>query len=148
MFTRLRWPLRLTTPSTPKSVRVNVYHNEFEDLDDEDDFIGTRGTGHAEFSATKLRLSIKGYAANVSHEENEVVRGDETYEGAELELYAYKSNDATDIDKTGSLVATAEVGADGLYEFNDLDEGFYTVVAVNTDDYEMYAAGPDRPLHQ
>ena len=128
---------------TPKSIRVNVYHDEFEDVDDEDDFIGTPDTDHAGFSATKLRLSIKGYAANVSHETNDVVRGDETYEGAELELYAWKNNTKTKIDKTGPLLATATVSADGLYEFNDLDEGKYVIVAANTDDYEMLTTGPD-----
>ena len=130
----------------PKSVRVDVYHDEFEDDDDEDtDYIGTAGTDHADFTATRLRLSIKGYVANVSHEENEVVRGDETYEGAELELYAYEDDDdaKTKIDKTGPLLATAEVAADGLYEFNDLVEGAYVIVAKNTDDYEMYHDGPD-----
>ena len=35
------------------------------------------------------------------------------------------------------------VNADGLYEFNDLDEGAYVIVAKNTDDYEMYHGGPD-----
>ena len=126
----------------PKSVRVDVYHDEFED-DEDTDYIGTAGTDHADFSATKLRLSIKGYAANISHESNDVVRGDETYEGAELELYAYNSRSRAKIKSTGSVVATATVASDGLYEFNDLDEGAYVIVATNTDDYEMYAAGPD-----
>ena len=71
------------------------------------------------------------------------MRGDETYEGAELELYAYDEDSDDDIMSTGSVVATATVGADGLYEFNDLDEGAYVIVANNTDDYEMYADGPD-----
>ena len=125
-----------------KSVRVDVYHDEFEPNDDEDtDFVGKAGTDHAYFTATKLRLSIKGYAANV--EPAGVVRGDDTYEGAELELYAWKNNAKTKIDKTGPLVATATVGADGLYEFNDLDEGDYVIVATNTDDYEMLTTGPD-----
>ena len=128
----------------PKSVRVDVYHDEFEDdKDDDTEFVGTRGTDHADFSATKLRLSIKGYAANISHESNDVVRGDETYEGAELELFAYDEDSDDDIMSTGKAVETATVGADGLYEFNDLDEGAYVIVATNTDDYEMYAAGPD-----
>ena len=127
-----------------KGVRVDVYHDEFEDDDDEDtEYIGTAGYDHADLKATKLRLSIKGYAANISHEENDVVRGDETYEGAELELYAWKNNTKTKIDKTGPLLETAKVGADGLYEFNDLDEGDYVIVAVNTDDYEMLTTGPD-----
>ena len=38
---------------TPKSDRVNVYHDEFEDDDDEDtDYVGTADTDHADFSAT------------------------------------------------------------------------------------------------
>ena len=128
----------------PKSVRVDVYHDEFEDDDEEDtDYVGTAGTDHADFSATKLRLSIKGYAANTSHEPAGIVRGDETYEGAELELFAYDKDSEDDIMSKGSVVATATVGADGLYEFNDLDEGAYVIVATNTDDYEMYADGPD-----
>ena len=129
---------------TPTSERVDVYHDEFEKAaDDDTDYVGTAGMDHADFEATKLRLSIKGYAANVSHEPAGVVRGDETYEGAELELYAWKNNAATKIDKTGPLLATATVGADGLYEFNDLDEGNYVIVATNTDDYEMLTTGPD-----
>ena len=130
------------TPS--KGVRVTVYHDEFEPDDDPDtEFVGTRGYDDAKFSATKLRLSIKGYAANISHEENDVVRGDETYEGAELELYDYDDDSEDDIMSTGSVVATATVDADGLYEFNDLDEGAYVIVATNTDDYEMLTTGPD-----
>ena len=130
---------------TPTSERVDVYHDEFEDDDDEDtDYIGTAGYDHADFSATKLRLSIKGYAGNVGPESGiDVIRRDETYEGAELELYAYDDDSEDDIMSTGSVVATATVGADGLYEFNDLDEGDYVIVATNTDDYEMLTTGPD-----
>ena len=128
----------------PANIRVDVYHDEFEDDDDDDtDFVGTAGYDHADFDATKLRLSIKGYAANVSRANNDVVRGDETYEGAELELFAYDKDSDDDIMSKGSVVATATVGADGLYEFNDLDEGAYVIVATNTDDYEMFADGPD-----
>ncbi len=128
---------------TPDDKRVDVYHDEFEPDDDPDtDYVGTADDDHADFTATKLRLSIKGYAANVSHETNEVVRGDETYEGAELEIYEHDPA-SKPIQKKGSVLGTATVGADGLYEFNDLVQGFYTVVAKNTDDYEMYAEGPD-----
>ena len=128
-----------------KSVRVDVYHNEFkDDKNDKTEYVGTADTDHADFTATKLRLSIKGYAANVSHESNDVVRGDETYAGAELELFAYDSKSKSKTTKIkGKVIATATVGEDGLYEFNDLDEGAYVIVAKNTDDYEMYAAGPD-----
>ena len=128
-----------------KSVRVDVYHDEFEDdKNDKTEYVGTAAKDHADFTATKLRLSIKGYAANISHENNDVVRGDETFEGAELELFAYDSKSKSKTIKSkGKAIATATVGADGLYEFNDLDEGAYVIVAKNTDDYEMYAAGPD-----
>ncbi len=134
------------TPTTPTSDRVNVYHDEFgeKDANDDTDYVGKAGDDHAQFSATKLRLSIKGYAANVSHEKNQVVRGDETYEGAELELYKFKASATADIKKTGPLLATATVGPDGLYEFNDLDdEGKYVIEAANTADYEMLTTGPD-----
>ena len=127
-----------------KGVRVNVYHDEFtDDEDDDTKYVGTADSDDANFSATRLRLAIKGYAANISHETNDVVRGDETYEGAMLELYAFDAKSKADIMKTGPLLATAEVGADGLYEFDGLDEGVYVIVAKNTDDYEMLTTGPD-----
>ena len=127
-----------------KGVRVNVYHDEFtDDKDDDTKYVGTAGSDDADFSATRLRLAIKGYAANISHETNDVVRGDETYEGAMLELYAYDAKSEADIMKKGAVLATAEVGADGLYAFDGLDEGVYTIVAKNTDDYEMLTNGPD-----
>ena len=88
----------------PESRRVSVYHDEFKDDNDPaTTYIGTAQAGDATFSATKLRLSIKGYVANVSHETNQVVRGDETYEGAELELYAFDADAAATvkIKKTG-----------------------------------------------
>ena len=53
-----------------KSVRVDVYHDEFEKVDknDKTEYVGTADKDHADFTATKLRLSIKGYAANVSQD--------------------------------------------------------------------------------
>jgi len=130
---------------TPKSVRVDVYHDEFEDDKNEDTkYVGTAGTDHAKFTGTRLRLSIKGYAANVAHETDDRVRLDETYPGAELEIYAYDKDSEAKIKKKGKVLGTATVGDDGLYEFNDLDDtGSYTIVAKNTDDYEMYATGPN-----
>ncbi len=127
-------------------VRVSVYHDETDDDDPDDNIFGNPDTGTADFSATRLRLSIRGYAANISHETNDVVRGDETYEDAELELYAYNPNAAATvkIKKTGPVLATTMVGADGLYSFDDLDDdGTYVIVAKNTDDYEMLTTGPD-----
>ena len=121
--------------------RVPVYHDETMDSDPNDNIFGDPTMEEVAFSATRLRLEIRGYAANVSHEENQVVRGDETYEGAMLELYAYDKDSNADIKTTGSVVATAEVQADGLYVFDNLDDGSYTIVAKNTDDYEMYHKG-------
>ncbi len=133
---------------TPKTVRVDVYHDEFEDDDDPDTkYVGTAGSDNAGFSATKMRLAIKGYVANVGHEPapGGVVRGDETFPGAMLELREYDpDSESKTIKAKGGVIATAEVGDDGMYEFTDLTEGDYTIIAKNTDDYEMYHVGPDQ----
>ena len=119
---------------------VSVYHDETDD-DPDDNIFGKPQSPTADFSATRLRLSIRGYAANVSHEHNQVVRGDETYESAELALYEYDGTSTADIKK-GKFVKNATVGADGLYVFDEIDDGFYTIIATNNDDYEMYNEGP------
>ena len=64
----------LTTPNTadnsfvPKGgEELEIYHDEEEDDEDEDtEYTGTAfdAHGHADFTATKLRLSIKGFVAN------------------------------------------------------------------------------------
>ena len=109
------------------------------DDDDDDGVIGNPMIHSATLDVTALRLGIKGYVANVGHEDNQVVRGDETVEGAELELRAYDKDHATTgkyLTK-GSLLATAMTGSDGFYEFNDISEGIYVVIAKSTDDYEV-----------
>ena len=142
--------------STPKSTAtyqvsgsgtktVSVYHDEAEDDEDEDtEYVGTAGGGMADFSTSLRGLSIKGYAANISHANNEVVRGDETVEGAELELWAYNPASKSKTTRTkGKVLATTTVQADGSYGFDDLDAGWYVIIAKNTDDYEMLRGGPD-----
>ncbi len=129
----------------PDRIRLAVYHDEYTDDKDADTkFVGTRGGGHAAFSATKLRLSIKGYVANVSHETNDVVRVDETAEGAMLDLYKFKEyhKDTGLPVAMGGAVQTVEVQADGFYEFNDLEEGVkYFVQAQASADYEILRSG-------
>ncbi len=115
------------------------YHDETMDDDDDDGVIGNPMIHSATLDVTALRLGIKGYVANVGHEDNQVVRGDETVEGAELELRAYDKDHATTgkyLTK-GSLLATAMTGSDGFYEFNDISEGIYVVIAKSTDDYKV-----------
>ena len=133
----------LGTPKTADhaadSVRLAFYHDETEDDDLDDGLIGNPVIYGWTLDVTALRLGIKGYVANVGHEDNQVVRGDETVEGAELELWAYdKDHKTTKQHLTkGSLLATAETGSDGFYEFNDIAEGTYVVIAKSTDDYEV-----------
>ena len=133
----------LKTPKTADhaadSVRLAFYHDETMDDDDEDGVIGNPMIHSETLDVTALRLGIKGYVANVGHEDNQVVRGDETVEGAELELWAYdKDHKTTKQHLTkGSLIMTAETGSDGFYEFNDIAEGTYVVIAKSTDDYEV-----------
>ena len=123
---------------------VSVYHDEYEDDKDEaTTYQGTAGGGVANFSTSLRGLSIKGYAANVSHEANDVVRGDETVAGAELELWAYDATSKSKAAKTkGAVLATTDVQADGSYSFDDLDAGTYVIIAKNTGDYEMLRGGP------
>ena len=133
----------LHTPKTADhaadSVRLAFYHDETEDDDPDDGLIGNPRIHSETLDVTALRLGIKGYVANVAHEDNQVVRGDETVEGAELELWAWDEDDE-DTGKhltKGSLLATAMTGSDGFYEFNDIEEGTYVVIAKSTDDYEV-----------
>ena len=133
----------LHTPKTADhaadSIRLAFYHDETMDDDPDDGLIGNPVMYSRNLDVTALRLGIKGYVANVGHEDNQVVRGDETVEGAELELWAYDKAHATTgkyLTK-GSLLATAETGSDGFYEFTDIPEGTYVVIAKSGDDYEV-----------
>ena len=85
----------------------------------------------ASWTLSRRGLEIRGFVANVDHEFNRVVRGDETYAGAQL----------TATGPGGSFNAT--VGSDGLYRFTGLQQGSYTITAVNGADHEMLRYGPD-----
>ena len=128
------WSIDARDPATQT---VWVYHDESADTarlvdQDRDDstWVGTRGQAAASWRLTQKGLEIRGYVANVSHEENSVVRGDETYAGAMLRA------------TKGALSYTTEVDEDGLYKFTELPEGRYKIAAVNTADYEMLRYSP------
>ena len=135
----------LTTPNTadnsfgPKGgYELAVYHDEAEDDEDEDtEYVGTAFsmTG-ANFTATKLRLSIKGYVANDNGDGRS--RGNESMSGVTVNLLAIARNGVSKDkkDTTFNTAATTETDGSGFYEFNDLTEGgkYYVEVAAG-DDY-------------
>ena len=132
------------TVTPTKGKRVHVYHDEFEDDEDDDtDFTGTRGSATADFSATQLRLSIKGYVVNDGHEgDNEnpdldqIVRGDEAIAGVELELLTIKEISANNRDTTFTSHGTTETDDDGSYSFDYVAEGSgYYVRTTSTGEY-------------
>ena len=121
----------LTTPNTadnsfsPKGgFELEIYHDETKD-DDDTEYVGTVWSkDNADFTATKLRLSIKGYVANDGGDGR--ARGNEAQPGVDVNLL--KIAKATDVSKnlkdtTFTTVATASTDASGLYEFNNLTEG-------------------------
>ncbi|MYH53047.1 MAG: hypothetical protein F4139_08855 [Gemmatimonadetes bacterium] len=124
----------------------DVYHNEAcwadpgpdNDACSEDEWTGPdadenyayTNTETQNWSLSRLGLEIRGYVANVSHEENDVVRGDETYAGAMLRA------------TRGANSYTAEVQADGSYKFTGLPQGSYKIRALNTANYEMLRTSP------
>lgn len=130
----------LTTPATADNkfspangYSLEIYHDEHTDDDnDGTDYVGTAfAKDDADFAATKLRLSIKGFVANDSGDGR--ARGNEAVEGVEVELL--QAANARDTAFT-RVVATAETNSDGLYAFDDLVEGEkYRVQVVATDEY-------------
>ena len=131
---------KLSTPNTEdnkfspaKGYSLEIYHNESEDDEDDDtEYVGTAfAMDDADFTATKLRLSIKGFVANDGGDGR--ARGNEAVAGVEVELL--QAADAKDTAYT-KVVATAETNAHGLYAFDDLTEGAkYRVQVVATDEY-------------
>ncbi|MYI46675.1 MAG: hypothetical protein F4123_09925 [Gemmatimonadetes bacterium] len=125
---------------SPETVRVWCYHDEYADEMNEpradSAWVGRacfEPDPSASWTMSRRSLEIRGFVANVDHEFNSVVRGDETYAGAMLK--------ATGTAGQGSFDAT--VGADGLYKFTGLPQGTYTITAVNGSDHEMLRYGPD-----
>ena len=130
---------------------VWVYHDESADtakLVDQDradsTWVGTRGQAAASWRLTQEGLEIRGYVANVDHEYNKVVRGDETFAGAVLEIHeAGTGRTVNGVPSKGKKVdQTATVQDDGSYKFVDLPAGSYVITAVNTDDYEALQSNP------
>jgi len=131
----------LSTPNTgdnsfaPKGgYKLAIYHMEDEDDDDDDtDYVGTAWSrSDADFSATKLRLSIKGFVANDSNEDGRA-RGNDAMAGVTVNLLEAANAKDTAFTK---VAATAETDDTGLYSFDNLTEGkSYKVAVVATDDY-------------
>ena len=135
----------LTTPNTadnsfgPKGgYELSIYHDEAEDDEDEDtEYVGTAfSMANANFTATKLRLSIKGYVANDNGDGR--ARGNESMSGVTVNLLAI-AKDGVSKDKkdtTFTTEATTETDGSGFYEFNDLTEGGkYYVEVADGDNY-------------
>ena len=131
---------KLTTPNTadnsfgPKGgYELEVYHNEgMDDGNDATDYVGKAFTkDDAKFTATKLRLSIKGFVANDTGDGR--LRGNEAMAGVTVNLM--KQADAKDTAYT-VVHMTDETNDDGMYEFNELPEGArYRVAVPGGDDY-------------
>ncbi len=116
--------------------RVWCYHDEFADETGESDrdkgWVGKACPDPAvPWTLARTNLEIRGFVANVDHEFNRVVRGDETYAGAELRATG----------TGGSFTATVE--ANGLFRFKGLPQGTYTITSQNGADHEMLRYGPD-----
>jgi len=130
----------LSTPNTadnnfaPKGgFKLGIYHDETEDDEDEDtDYVGTAWSmADADFTATKLRLAIKGFVANDGGDGR--ARGNEAMAGVTVRLL--QAANARDTVYT-KVAATAETDDSGLYSFENLTEGAkYRVDVVATDDY-------------
>ena len=131
----------LTTPNTadnsfgPKGGHeLSIYHDEAEDDEDEDtEYVGTAfSMANANFTATKLRLSIKGYVANDNGDGR--ARGNESMSGVTVNLLAIAKDGVSEDkkDTTFTTEATTETDGSGFYEFNDLTEGgkYYVEVAA------------------
>ncbi len=129
----------LTTPNTADNSfspngghELEIYHNEADDDEDEDtEYVGTASTHTADFTATKLRLAIKGFVANDDGDGR--ARGNEAMAGVTVNLL--KASNANDTAYT-VVAATTETDENGMYEFADLTEGAnYRVAVAGGDDY-------------
>ena len=138
-----------STPATEdhkegKSGSLTIYHNEKGTLTPDDGVIGDSDSENGDVSVTKLRLSIRGYVANVPGSGARVARTHQTVAGAEIELWEFDEIvDGEAKVKAGGPVMTAEVDANGRYSFDEVAEGDYVVIAKNGDDllYEMRRNG-------
>ena len=130
----------LSTPNTPDNsftpkggFDLEIYHDETEDDDNDDtSYVGKAWSkGDADFAATKLRLSIKGFVANDSGDGR--ARGNEAMAGVTVNLLEAANAKDTAFTK---VAATVDTDASGLYSFDNLTENKeYKVAVVATDDY-------------
>ena len=120
-----------TNAVTTPAQRVDVYHDEFEDDDDEDtDWVGTAADEEEDFETSRLGLEIRGYVANV-HTSRNVIHGDETAPGLQLSIRkAGSGGTATQPAGTGAVLGTAMVQADGSYKFENLAADDYVITAM------------------
>ncbi|MYA65041.1 MAG: hypothetical protein F4139_09885 [Gemmatimonadetes bacterium] len=130
------------------TARIWCYHDENADETNESKadsaWVGTACAASQTYNLTQKGLEVRGFVANVSHEHLTVVRGDETFEGAELAISKYVRANLVDSDKPigGPPIAKTTVQADGSYVFEGLDAGRYVITAVNTSQYEALQSHP------
>ena len=109
---------------------VTVYHDEYKDDDDDDTkYTGTAdAVGPISWTTKQLGLAIMGYVGNDRDRAGDnTLRGEETMAGITLTL-----------KKGTKTVGTATTDDAGLYAFENLEEGSYTVVANAHDDYMVF----------
>ena len=98
------------------------------------------------FMTSRLGLEVRGFVANVSHEHDEIVRGDETAPGLQLDIKKYSGKNSATTGQpipTGAVLGTATVQNDGSYKFENLDAGRYVIIAKNkAGEYEALQSGP------
>ena len=135
----------LTTPNTgdnkfgPKDGHdLEIYHDEDEDDEDDDtEYVGTAWSmTNANFTATNLRQSIKGFVANDGGDGR--ARGNESMSDVEVNLLAIAKDGVSKNkkDTTFTTEATVTTNEDGFYEFNNLAAGGkYFVEVPAGDDY-------------
>ena len=135
----------LTTPNTgdnkfgPKGGHeLEIYHDEDEDDEDDDtEYVGTAWSmTTANFTATNLRQSIKGFVANDGGDGR--ARGNEAMSDVEVNLLAIAKDGVSKNkkDTTFTTEATVTTNEDGFYEFNNLAAGGkYFVEVPAGDDY-------------
>ena len=139
----------LTTPNTADNTfspkggypLLEIYHDEEgeKEEDDESEYVGTAWDEARNFTATKQRLSIKGYVANDGGRDGRA-RGNEAMSGVTVNLLRIAK--ATDVspnkkDTTFTSAGSTTTDGSGFYEFNDLADrsGPYFVQVTAGDEY-------------
>ena len=118
-----QFSLATATPALKEGLAV--YHDEYKSNKDEEKadsaWAGARGHANHTWNTVKGGLSIKGFIGNDGEDGEEadnLLRGDERKAGVPVSL-----------KRGAATVASTETDATGMYSFDDLNEGNYTVVA-------------------